>query len=128
MRNTEFRLRRKQSQQYLKEFVKMGKVVHRAIAYHVGTTINVPSPDADMQSHLYSVKGSDKGGSQELHLTHMDLTVGTRVRITENILVEAGLFNGAMETIKGFVYNKSQPPLVTKSFIFLMVLYSYVLQ
>jgi len=65
-----------------------------------------------MQSHLYSVKGSDKGGSQELHLTHMDLTVGTRVRITENILVEAGLFNGAMGTIKGFVYNKSQPSLV----------------
>ena len=40
----------------------------------------------------------------------MDLSVGTRVRITENICVEVGIFNGAMGTIKGIVYTKGEPP------------------
>jgi hypothetical protein len=95
---------------YLQDFVDRGKTVYRVIANHVGNNIRVPPANAVMQKHLYSVKGSDKGGIKDLHLTHMDLCVGTRVRITENICVEAGIFNGAMGTIKGFVYTKGEPP------------------
>ena len=103
---------------YLQDFVKKGKKVYRVVANHVGSNMHIPPPDPATQKHLYSVKGDDKGGSEELHLTHMDLCVGSRVRITENIFVEGGLFNGAMGTVKGFVYRKGEPDPqeTTKSF------------
>jgi hypothetical protein len=42
-------------------------------------------------------------------MTHLDLLVGTRVRLIRNISVENGLFNGAMGTVFGFVYSGNGP-------------------
>ena len=39
----------------------------------------------------------------------MDLAIGTRVRIIGNLCVQLGLYNGAMGTVWGFVYEGSAP-------------------
>ena len=94
---------------YLTAAKASGKQIFRIIANHVGKNIHVPKPDKEMENVLYSLQGSRKGGMMELSLTHMDLYVGCRVRITDNIFVEGGLFNGAMGTVMGFVYATPPP-------------------
>jgi hypothetical protein len=42
-------------------------------------------------------------------VTHMDLVIGSRVRITHNLHVEGGLYNGQMGTVYGFVYQGNGP-------------------
>jgi hypothetical protein len=39
----------------------------------------------------------------------IDVCIGTRVRIVTNLLTECGLFNGAMGTVWGFVYEGKGP-------------------
>ena len=112
---------------YKQHFVRKKKEIHRVIANHVGKTMSVPPPDSQTQKHLYSIEGSQKGGMYDLHLTHMDLYVGARVRITENICVEAGIFNGAMGTIMGFVYTKAEPPKVKKQIDYFHTIFSDVI-
>ena len=105
---------------YLRDFVRKEKKVYRVVANHVGTKVNVPPPDAETQNRLYQVQGCEKGGIRQLHVTHLDLCVGTRVRLTENTCVEAGLFNGAMGTVMGFVYAKADPTQVAKPLPYLL--------
>ena len=42
-------------------------------------------------------------------LIYMDLMIGARVRITDNLCVAGGLYNGQMGTIKSFVYSGTAP-------------------
>ena len=58
---------------------------------------------------LYGVPGDPKGGRNTNMMTHLDLLEGTRVRLIRNISVEDGLYNGAMGTIMGFVYQGKGP-------------------
>jgi hypothetical protein len=46
-------------------------------------------------------------------MTHIDLCIGTRVRLIRQISVELGLYNGAMGTVYGFVYKGSGPDKVS---------------
>ena len=42
-------------------------------------------------------------------VTHMDLVIGSRVRLTHNLHVEGGLYNGQMGPVYGFVYQGNGP-------------------
>jgi len=42
--------------------------------------------------------------------SHMELCVGARVLLTNNLWVQAGLMNGAMGTVRGFVWPKGAEP------------------
>lgn len=42
-------------------------------------------------------------------MTHLDLCIGSRVRVTHNLHVEGGLYNGQMGTVFGFVYQGNGP-------------------
>ena len=62
-----------------------------------------------MRERLYSVLGDYKGGILNPPLSYLDFQIGTRVRLTRNLCVQMGLFNGAMGTIYGFVYLGDGP-------------------
>ena len=81
----------------------------RLIANHVAKNASIQAPNAEMRNKLYSVAGDIKGSIKNQPLSHIDLQIGTRVRITKNLSVQNGLFNGAMGTIHGFVYKGKGP-------------------
>ena len=97
------------NRQYALKQVQAGAFMRRIVADHVPTKIGIPRPTQLVRDTLYAVTGDPKGGRSTPMLTHIDLLVGTRVRLTRNISVENGLFNGAMGTVYGFVYSGSGP-------------------
>jgi hypothetical protein len=84
----------------------------RLIAKHVPTKIPNHPPDEKARDILYSIGGGakSKGSGFTSHLpTYMDLCIGSRVRIVQNLSTQCGLFNGAMGTVYGFVYEGNGP-------------------
>ena len=61
-----------------------------------------------VRDHLYSNRGNPKGTVTELSATHIDLTIGSRVRVTQNLATVLGLYNGRMGTVYGFVWKRKQ--------------------
>ena len=90
-----------------------GARVTRIIANHIPSRIGVIHPDARIRDELYSVTGDMKGTKYTPMMTHIDLCIGTRVRLIRQISVERGLYNGAMGTVYGFVYKGSGPDKVS---------------
>jgi hypothetical protein len=86
-----------------------GARVIRVIANHIPSRISVMRPDRKIRDELYSVTGENKGTKYAHMMTHLDLCIGTRVRLIRQISVELGLYNGAMGTVYGFVYKGSGP-------------------
>jgi hypothetical protein len=84
----------------------------RLIAKHVPTKVpNVP-PNQATRDVLYSIGGGAKSQSSSVTSqlpTYMDLCIGARVRIVQNLSTQCGLFNGAMGTVYGFVYEGKGP-------------------
>jgi hypothetical protein len=100
--NREFRKRRLQNNE------RMITIIAEHTPEKVGT--GIPSPNTrQILNELYGTLGSVKGGRSELMVTHMRLFVGSRVRLIRNLYVEAGLYNGAMGTVWGFVYKGAAP-------------------
>ncbi len=64
--------------------------------------------------HYDYEEGSDPSviGAEEFSglAAHMELCVGARVLLTDNLWVEAGLMNGALGTVKGFVWPEGGDP------------------
>ena len=48
----------------------------------------------------------DERKNEKQHLAYIDLCVGSRVRCSENLLVSAGLTNGAQGTVVGFMFSQ----------------------
>jgi hypothetical protein len=67
-------------------------------------TIEQQQSDFITLDKLYKISGNDK--DRDIMSSYIDLTLGTRVRVTRNICIELGIFNGAMGTIIGFSYTK----------------------
>lgn len=93
---------------FLRKFVDAGNRITRLIATHKSAVNKRQvSPPAAVRTHLYSI-GKDmcyKSNDESYAPTHIDVCIGTRVRIVTNLLTECGLFNGAMGTVWGFVYE-----------------------
>jgi hypothetical protein len=77
------------------------------IARHVPVRGTV-APDCSIRDILYAHKGATHGPDKGLQSSLL-LQVGTRVRVIDNIAVSAGLFNGSMGTVYGFVYLGNGP-------------------
>jgi hypothetical protein len=75
------------------------------IARHVPHQSGTPSLTAEVRRKLYAERGDRKGQRDKLMVSHMDLFIGSRVRLTRNLFVEGGLYNGAMGTVWGFVFR-----------------------
>lgn len=99
------------NEQFLDMMQKDGKQVTRLIAVHHASKVSMPRPDRVTRDLLYNVPGAatNRSGVDTQMVTHMDVCIGTRIRIVSNILTECGLFNGAMGTIWGFVYQGAGP-------------------
>jgi hypothetical protein len=103
--NDQFQTRRLESNE------QMVTVLARHTAEQVGT----PAADTrEILNELYSRTGSRKGGRSDLMVSHMNLFIGSRVRLTRNLLVEAGLYNGAMGSVWGFVYKGTGPQSIDR--------------
>ena len=48
----------------------------------------------------------DERKNEKQHLAYIDLCVGSRVRCSQNLLVSAGLTNGAQGTVVGFMFSQ----------------------
>jgi hypothetical protein len=84
----------------------------RLIAKHVPSKPSVNPPAPATRHQLYSMGGGAKsqgGGVTAQMPTYMDLCIGSRVRIVKNLSTQCGLYNGAMGTVWGFVYEGSGP-------------------
>jgi hypothetical protein len=82
------------------------------IADHVPAARGVPvAEDPALLNRLYEVRGSSTGGRSEMMISHINLFVGSRVRLIRNLFVEGGLYNGAMGSVWGFVYERDSHEL-----------------
>ena len=105
---------------FLQNQIKNGATVRRIVANHIPTLINVPDPDENIRDELYKIVGDIRGARNTTMVTHLDLVEGTRVRLTRNLSVHNGLYNGSMGTILGFIYQgpgpQSNDELMPKNF------------
>ena len=100
----------KEINEYIKDYrLSRGHQYNRIICQHISASKGTPFPDERTNDILYGIQGCAKGERYKPFLTHIDLSVGSRVRVIRNMWVEGGLFNGAMGTVYGFVYEGSGP-------------------
>jgi hypothetical protein len=85
------------------------RVKFRIIAHHIPVGLSAIWPDEAKRDELYNVSGSINGSRHEEMMPQIDLVIGSRVRIIRNLCLEIGLFNGAMGTVYGFVYQGRGP-------------------
>jgi hypothetical protein len=81
------------------------ETMYTIIARHVPQRESAAPLTADIRKKLYAERGDPKGDRNKLMLSYINLFVGSRVRLTRNLFVEGGLFNGAMGTVWGFVFR-----------------------
>lgn len=100
----------------------LGKSVIRLVAIHRPShlTMRCRSAFIDMvtKDRLFSINGGSAGGLRTPLIAPLiiDVCVGSRVRLTCNILPSAGLFSGAMGTVVGLVYRGGgQNPYILSS-------------
>eukprot|EP01034_Spumella_vulgaris_P022620 gene22620-28757_t len=99
------------NEEFLVKMIKEGKQVTRLVAVHHASKLGTPRPTRPIRRLLYGVAGAtnNRSGVDAQLPTHMDVCIGTRIRIVSNLLTECGLYNGAMGTIWGFVYQGGGP-------------------
>ena len=81
----------------------------RLIAHHVVTSTHTPMPNEEMLDRLYGLPCEMRGGPLSMSKSHIDLQIGSRVRLTRNLDVGMGLYNGAMGTVYSLVYQGPGP-------------------
>jgi hypothetical protein len=79
----------------------------RIIARHAPQRGSDAALTAEIRDRLYNDRGDRKGNRKEQMVSYMELFIDTRVRLTRNLYVEGGLYNGAMGTVWGFVFSGS---------------------
>ncbi len=87
-----------------------GKEAIRLVARHMPSKVTTSRYlDIATKNRLYSVKGGLGGGDgrsrSSIAPLVIDICIGSRVKLTANILPSVGLFNGAMGTVVGLVYR-----------------------
>jgi len=95
------------NQRCLQNMVNKGSEPRRIISDHL------PNKNCDIDDEirdkLYKVQGDLNGSRYNPMMSNMILTEGSRVKITTNLAVELGLYNGAMATVVGFIYKGTLP-------------------
>jgi hypothetical protein len=87
-----------------------GKFGLRIVAKHYRSVNNNGRKDeewADPATEAILLRTQiDERKNEKQHLAYIDLCVGSRVRCSENLLVSAGLTNGAQGTVVGFMFSQ----------------------
>lgn len=74
----------------------------RIISQHTSTKCKASMEDAQQ---LLASRSRDAGTLP----SYLDLAIGSRVRLTKNLCVSAGLVNGAQGVIENFIFKKNVP-------------------
>ncbi len=87
-----------------------GKFGLRIVAKHYRSVNNHGHRDEEWadpatETILLGMRADDRKNEKQ-HLAYIDLCVGSRVRCSENLLVSAGLTNGAQGTVIGFMFSQ----------------------
>jgi ATP-dependent exoDNAse (exonuclease V) alpha subunit len=82
-----------------------GETMYTVVARHVPQRGSAAPLTAEIRRKLYAERGDATGDRKELMLSYINLFIGSRVRLTRNLFVEGGLYNGAMGTVWGFVFR-----------------------
>lgn len=101
------------NEMYKNKMVAEGKRIAHIIADHRPRSCGIPYPTQDIRNELYGIAGDRKGQRGNLMMHSMQLQIGTRVRLTRNLSVESGLYNGAMGRVYAFIYKGSRPEAST---------------
>ena len=84
-----------------------GATHFRIISHHHAATASIAAPTRDDMKNLL------KNNEKKMPLPYIDLAIGSRVRVTQNIATQIGIFQGAMGTVIGFGYRGEAPNLNT---------------
>ena len=93
----------------MQKLQQQGNKLTRIIATHKPKDSTIPYPNETERNECYSVHGDFKGKRNNPMMTQIDLCIGARVRLLDNLCVEMGLYNGAMGTVRGFVFQGPEP-------------------
>jgi hypothetical protein len=84
-----------------------GKAVFRSIALHTISQNNYTSVDEELSYELFKHTHAD------LHALDIQFCIGQRVRVTDNLATQLGVYNGATGTIHSFGFVN--PAIVTEA-------------
>lgn len=87
----------------LKHLISIGRTFYRIVARHTPYDPLVSSPNSEVKAALFAVSNDNCGAS------HVDLAIGSRVRCTQNLATQIGIFNGATGTVIGFAFYREPP-------------------
>ena len=103
---------------FLARAIKQKIQIHRVIATHHPTRSSVPVADKATLNFLYSITGGAGAGKRNETPTmasFIDMFVGQRVRVDRNLSIPLGIYNGAMGTVVGFIYEGPTPDYIKKN-------------
>ena len=102
---------------FLARAIKLKTQIHRVIATHHPTRSSVPVADKPTLNMLYSLTGgpNDKRNGTPTMASFIDMFVGQRVRVDRNLSIPLGIYNGAMGTVVGFIYEGPMPDYIKNS-------------
>ena len=87
--------------------VKEGKFRFRVVAQHRDKRGQTAPHDENAK--LLKVTPKIKKSADDLRVPYMDLAIGSRVKMLENLCVRAGIVNGAVGTVVGFRFVGAVP-------------------
>jgi hypothetical protein len=79
-----------------------GAYYFRIIAVHKATSQQQQAPNEEELAELF--KNNDKD-----YPTHLDIAIGSRVRVTENLATQLGVFNGCIGTVVAIAFSDNKP-------------------
>lgn len=87
-----------------------GNFAIRVVAKHfrnirVNGVQRVEWADSNTEERLLQTRSTLRKKKEKKHLAYIDLCIGSRVRCSENLLIGAGLTNGAQGTVVGFLFE-----------------------
>ena len=77
------------------------------MSHHYAASPSIPAPAVEDKNAL--IKYTDK----KYPLPCIDLAIGSRVRVTQNIATQIGIYQGAMGTVNGSGFRGQTPQVIT---------------
>ena len=78
-----------------KNLIKQNKMAYRIVAEHTSGVSLLPPPNESKKEELFRYESDYYGPAS------IDLAIGSRVSINQNLATQIGVFNGAMGTVRG---------------------------
>ncbi len=98
----------KHNERCFRKLCAAGNFAMRIIAKHfrhVNQLRTVLWASSAAEEQLLHTRPNPQKKKQKRHLAYIDLCIGSRVRCSENLLIGAGLTNGAQGTVVGFLFQ-----------------------